>query len=35
MLGYSKKPAKDYKELLLNNKDSDVADWDKIVCEVN
>jgi hypothetical protein len=34
MLGFTKNPAKEYKELLLRDKDKDVADWNKVIFEV-
>jgi len=34
ILGYTKNPAKEFKELLLKNKDKDVADWNTIVWQV-
>jgi hypothetical protein len=31
MLGYSKNPAKEFKELLMRNQDKDLADWSKVI----
>lgn len=31
MLGYTKNPAKEFKELLSKNQDKDVADWNKVI----
>lgn len=35
MLGYSKGPVKEYKDLLANNKDKDIVNWRKITTDVN
>ena len=31
MLGYTKNPAKEFKELLSKNQDKDVADWTRVI----
>jgi hypothetical protein len=34
VLGYTKRPAKEFKELLMKNKDVNVVDWDRVAWEV-
>jgi hypothetical protein len=35
LLGISKGPSKDYKQLIIDNKDKDVVDFRKVIEQVN